>query len=151
MTLKSIGGLVIIALLSGCSNTLDKVDEMIGMITPDLRGSPPTIVIDGNTYKWKKWSCQEYGNPYSSLLRIGYIPGISEGKPFKGMLFLNDSEIGIDTTYSLQGVHHYWSWDDYQMVIESDGSGRFYDFHGASSGEKRKPAEVYDCTFVYLE
>ena len=63
----------------------------------------------------------------------------------KAELFLKDSESGIDTIHSLQGVQHYWIWEDFQIVIKSDGTGLFYDFSGAEPDETRIASEVYEC------
>ena len=46
----------------------------------------------------------------------------------------------------MKGVQHYWNWEDFQIVIDSDGTGRYYDFTGASEGEERTSKEVYECT-----
>ena len=72
-------------------------------------------------------------------MSVGYIPELSDSR---GILFLKDSESGIDTIHTLKGVRHYWNWEKYQIVIDSD---RFWDFTGAKSGEERLSKEVYEC------
>tara|TARA_A100001037_G_C14951323_1_gene545142 strand:- start:666 stop:854 length:189 start_codon:yes stop_codon:yes gene_type:complete len=37
------------------------------------------------------------------------------------------------------------------IVIDSDGTGRFYNFTGAKEGEERTSREVYECTSSDLE
>ena len=69
---------------------------------------------------------------------------------------MKDSTSPIDTFYSLRGVQHYFNWlpsdnESYQIVIDSDGTGRFYDFTGAQEGEERQSREVYECTSSDLE
>ena len=110
--------------------------------TSFLASPPPQVTIGGESYNWKKWNCYDfvYGG---YILSIGYVPEISDSR---GVLFLKgSSNSGIDTTHSLRGVQHRWEWDDYIIVIESDGIGHFYDFTGAKSGEERASKEVYKC------
>ena len=117
--------------LIGCSSTSD-------LASP----SPsPQVTVDGETYNWKRWNCYDFFDDHY-ILGIGYVPEISDSK---GILFLKDSESGIDTIHSLQGVQHHWEWDDFKIVIQSDGDGYFYDFTGAISGEKRAWKEDYKC------
>ena len=116
---------------------------LIGCSSTSFLASPsPQVTIGGESYDWKKWDCYDWrGVKY--ILRVGYVPEISDSK---GILFLKGShESGIDTTHSLRGVQHRWEWDDYIIVIESDGIGHFYDFTGAKSGEERASKEVYKC------
>ena len=110
--------------------------------TSFLASPPPQVEIGGESYNWKKWNCYDfvYGR---YILSIGYIPEISDSR---GILFLKDSESGVDTIHSLQGVQHYWNWEDFQIVIKSDGTGFFYDFSGAAPGETRIASEMYNCT-----
>ena len=74
-------------------------------------------------------------------MSVGYIPELSDSR---GILFLKDSESGIDTIHTLKGVRHYWNWEKYQIVIDSDGTGRFWDFTGAKKGELRDSKETYE-------
>jgi hypothetical protein len=137
MVFKSIVSLIGIVILSSCSSTSD-------ILSPSPSPSPE-VTIDGETYNWKSWDCYDWmGEVY--ILRIGYVPEISDSK---GILFLKGSfDSGINTTHSLRGVHHRWEWDDYIIVIESDGTGHFYDFTGAKKNEERMSKETYKC---YLE
>ena len=114
---------------------------LIGCSSTSYLASPsPEVTIGGKTYNWKRWNCYDF--VYDNyILGIGYVPEISDSK---GILFLKDSK-GIDTTHSLRGVQHHWEWDDFKIVIESDGTGLFYDFTGAKWGEERTAKEVYKC------
>ena len=104
--------------------------------------APLTVVVGSESYDWKQWDC--YNFVYGEyILSVGYIPEISDSR---GILFLKDSESGIDTIHSLQGVQHYWNWEDFQIVVKSDGTGFFYDFSGAEPGETRIASEMYNCT-----
>ena len=69
---------------------------------------------------------------------------------------MKDTASPIDTLYTLRGVQHYFNWlpsdnESYQIVIDSDGTGRFYDFSGAEAGEERLSKETYECTSSDLE
>jgi len=103
--------------------------------------APEKVDVGSESYDWKKWNCYDRFNGYY-LLSVGYIPELSDSR---GILFLKDSESGIDTIHTLKGVRHYWNWEKYQIVIDSDGTGRFWDFTGAKSGEERLSKEVYEC------
>ena len=103
--------------------------------------APEKVDVGSESYDWKKWNCYDRFDGYY-LLSVGYIPELSDSR---GILFLKDSESGIDTIHSLQGVQHHWEWDDFKIVIQSDGDGYFYDFTGAKSGEVRTPIESYKC------
>ena len=130
--------LLIILLLSlgliGCSST-----------------APEQVKFDSESYDWKKWDCYDYGYGGKYLLTIGYIPELTEDGFSVGKLFLKDATSPIDTIYSLNGVQHYFVWEDFQIVIDSDGTGRFWDFTGAEEGEKRDSKETYKCTSSGLE
>ena len=123
--IKSIFSLTAIVILTSCSST-----------------ARLSVEVGSESYDWKKWDCYNY--VYGEyLLSVGYIPEISDSR---GILFLKDSESGIDTIHSLQGVQHYWNWEDFQIVIKSDGTGFFYDFSGAEPGETKIASEMYNCT-----
>ena len=113
--------------------------------------APEQVKFDSESYDWKKWDCYDYGYGGKYLLTIGYIPELKIEGYAVGKLFLKDATTPIDTIYKLKGVQHYWNWEDFQIVIDSDGTGRFYDFTGASEGEERTSREVYECTSSDLE
>ena len=120
---------------------------------------PEQVKFETESYDWKKWDCYDYGYGGEYLLTIGYIPELTEDGFSVGKLFLKGSESPIDTIYSLNGVQHYWNWfgssslveQSYQIVIDSDGTGRFWDFTGAEEGESRDSKETYKCTSSDLE
>ena len=126
--IKSIVSLIAIVILTSCSST-----------------APEQVKFDSESYDWKKWDCYDYGYGGKYLLTIGYIPELTEDGFSVGKLFLKDATSPIDTIYSLNGVQHYFVWEDFQIVIDSDGTGRFWDFTGAKSGEERTFEEVYEC------
>jgi hypothetical protein len=109
--------------------------------------APLQVEVGSKSYDWKKWDCFDiFDDNY--LLSVGYIPDISDSR---GVLFLKDAESPIDTTHTLEGVQHRWDWDDYSIIIHASGTGMFYDFSGAKSGETRTASEVYECTSKPLE
>ena len=129
--IKSIITLSILAILASCS---ESVPEKV------------TSNVTSKSYDWKKWDCYEFFDG-GYLLSVGYITELPKIDGFSpGKLFLKGSESAIDTVYRLQGVQHYWNWEDFQIVIDSDGTGRYYDFTGASEGEERTSKELYECT-----
>ena len=109
--------------------------------------APLQVEVGSESYEWKKWDCFDiFGEKY--LLSVGYIPEISDSR---GVLFLKDAKEPIDTVHALIGVQHHWEWDEFKIVIQSDGRGAFYDFTGADVGEERMPRESYKCTSKPLE
>ena len=107
---------------------------------------PEQVKFETESYDWKKWDCFAYGYAGDFILTIGYIPELKRDGYAVGKLFLKDADSSIDTIYQMKGVQHYWNWEDFQIVIDSDGTGRYYDFTGASEGEERTSREVYECT-----
>ena len=137
--IKIILSLTAIVILTSCSST-----------------APLIVEVGSESYDWKKWDCYEYGYGGKYLLSIGYIPELKNDNFYEGKLFLKDTTSPIDTLYSLKGVQHYFNWfassdQTYQIVIDSDGTGRFYDFTGAEDGEERTSKETYECTSSDLE
>ena len=112
--------------------------------------------------KFIQWKCYKYNltNKYEThLLSVGYFPEIKKIIPeindpnFKiGRLVLEDTSTTIPAFYSLRGVQHSWGWGldneevmRYTIVIDTDGTGRFWDFVGAKKNQKVQSKEVYDC------
>ena len=126
--IKSILSLTAIVILTSCSST-----------------APLIVEVGSESYDWKKWDCYEFFDG-GYLLSVGYIPELPKIDGFApGKLFLKGSESAIDTVYRLQGVQHYWNWEDFQIVIDSDGTGRFYDFTGVAAGVETLNKETYEC------
>jgi hypothetical protein len=46
----------------------------------------------------------------------------------------------------MRGVQHEWNWEDYKIKIDSDGTGRYWDFSDDDEGEMVNSSEVYECT-----
>ena len=139
--IKSVMSLTLVAILTSCS---ESVPEKV------------TSNVTSESYDWKKWDCYEFGYGGKYLLTIGYIPELKNDNFYEGKLFMKDATSPIDTLYSLRGVQHYFNWlptdnESYQIVIDSDGTGRFYDFSGADDGEERLSKETYECTSSDLE
>ena len=108
--------------------------------------SPQQVQIGGESYQWKKWDCFAFGYAGEFLFTIGYIPELELDGYQAGKLFLKDADSPIDTVYQLKGVQHNWEWDKYRIVIDSDGTGRYWDFSNADDGESVMSKEVYECT-----
>ena len=120
--IKNIVSLIAIVILSSCSSTV-----------------PSSVEVGSESYDWKKWDCYDFIDS-GYILSVGYIPEIGDSK---GILFVKDVDSHIDTFHSLRGVQHSWEWDSYTIVIESNGTGRFYN--------NETPEERYECTSAPLE
>ncbi|MBT5750107.1 MAG: hypothetical protein HOI39_03165 [Flavobacteriales bacterium] len=112
--------------------------------------SPQQVKFDNESYQWKKWDCFATGYAGDFILTIGYIPELKKDGMAVGKLFLKDSDSPIDTVYQMKGVQHNWEWeangDTFKIVIESDGTGRYWDFSDTEDGEMVMSKESYSCT-----
>ena len=118
--------------------------------------SPQQVKFDNESYQWKKWDCFAWGYAGDFILTIGYIPELKKDGMAVGKLFLKDSDSPIDTVYQMKGVQHNWDWasadgDTYRIIIDSDGTGRYWDFSNADEGEMVDSSELYECTSSDLE
>jgi hypothetical protein len=132
--IKYILSLTAIVILTSCSST-----------------APQQVKFDSESYDWKKWDCYEYGYGGKYLLTIGYIPELFENGFYEGKLFLKDATAPIHIIYELKGVQHNWQWDEFRIVIDSDGTGRYWDFTNTDVGEEVMSKEHYECTSSDLE
>ena len=110
-----------------------------------------TSSYTSESYDWKKWDCYEFGYSGKYLFTIGYIPEINAKEYYEGKLFLKDTTSPIETAYRLSGVQHEWEWEKYQIRIDSNGTGRYWDFSLAGEGEMVDSSELYECTSSGLE
>jgi len=131
---KTIITLSLVAVLASCSESV-----------------PEKVDVASQSFDWKKWDCYEYGYGGKYLLTIGYIPELKKDGYAVGKLFLKDADAPIDTIYERTGVQHEWTWEEYQIRVDSDGTGRYWDFSDADSGEMVTSSEVYECTTSDLE
>ena len=129
--IKTIITLSLVAILSSCS---ESVPEKV------------TSSYTSESYDWKKWDCYEFSSSGKYLFTIGYIPEINAEGYYEGKLFLKDTTSPIETAYRLSGVQHEWEWEKYQIRIDSNGTGRYWDFSNADEGEMVTSSEVYECT-----
>ena len=69
------------------------------------------------------------------------------------MLELQDTLQVVPIYYTLIGVKHTFIWGNFkkdvdttfQIKIDADGTGRFWDFTGAEKNEKVNSSQTYDC------
>jgi hypothetical protein len=134
--IKTIITLSLVAILSSCS---ESVPEKV------------TSSYTSESYDWKKWDCYEFSSSGKYLFTIGYIPEINAEGYYEGKLFLKDTTSPIETAYRLSGVQHEWEWEKYQIRIDSNGTGRYWDFSNADEGEMVDSSELYECTSSDLE
>ena len=134
--IKTIITLSLVAILTSCSVS---VPEKV------------TSSYTSESYDWKKWDCYEFTSSGKYLFTIGYIPEINAEGYYEGKLFLKDTTSPIETAYRLSGVQHEWEWEKYQIRIDSNGTGRYWDFSNAGEGEMVDSSELYECTSSDLE
>ncbi|MDC1357625.1 hypothetical protein N8310_08565 [Pseudomonadota bacterium] len=69
------------------------------------------------------------------------------------MLHLLDTDTVVPIFYNLMGVKHTFTWENlkkdvdtfFQINIDSDGTGRFWDFTGVEKNEKVNSSQTYHC------
>jgi hypothetical protein len=107
-----------------------------------------------------QWKCYKYNliDKYEQhLLDIGYFIDIDELFPDMdvnlGMLVLQDTDTVVPVYYTLMGVKHSFMWGNrgkgsdtfFQIKIDTDGTGRFWDFTGVEKNETVPSSQHYDC------
>jgi len=112
---------------------------LFGLIGCSSSPSRPQILINGVAKDWIAWQCNDFVTSWEKILTAGYMPNDVSN----GTIFLGDTV--INATHTLEGIHHNWYWNNnrYQIVIESDGTGYYYDFTGTKYGQTVKPSEMY--------
>lgn len=97
------------------------------------------------------WKCKDFIDGGRTLVEVGifnaqYMEGI-------GFILFDGGNKGEETRYKRSGLNHRWDWDlaksdnsyNYSFVIKPDGTGLFYDFSSAKSGETIKANDVFVC------
>jgi hypothetical protein len=93
------------------------------------------------------WQCTD--NEYTSkvLVELGYFNG--EEYSDIGFILYDGTNTGDETNYRRNGLDHRWDWGDedsnFSFVIQTDGTGLYYDFTGVPTGEKISAKDVYHC------
>ena len=120
--------------------------SLVAVLTSCSESVPEKVDVASQSFDWKKWDCYEYSYGGKYLFTIGYIPELKQDGYAVGKLFLKDADTPIDTIYERTGVQHEWTWEEYQIRINSDGTGRYWDFSDDDEGEMVNSSEVYSCT-----
>lgn len=123
------------------------------MIAPSATESGPrTVLLNGEAYSeedvggFTSWYCKDYVERGRVLVEVGFFG--DPGPEGYGFVLYDGGYSGERAYYSRTGLEHRWGWGtnlDYVFVIEPDGTGLYYDFSGASVGERRSATEVYYC------
>jgi hypothetical protein len=114
---------------------------------------PRSIILDGKTYsetdegKFVSWRCKNFINDSGTLVEVGtFTNSLYSGL---GFILYDGGYSGESTHYGRKGLNHRWDWgphgNDYAFVIKPDGTGLYYDFSLAPSGEEVKANAVYKC------
>lgn len=93
------------------------------------------------------WYCKDFVYEGPVLVEVGFF-----GNPkLKGVGFIlyDGGYSGEFTHYQRVGLEHRWDWgpkdNDFAFVIQSDGTGLYYDFTNVQRGQSTKASEVYKC------
>ncbi len=93
------------------------------------------------------WTCQDFVNRGDIVVEVGYFvdQSLEEG----GFILFDGGHSGEFAVHERTGLEHRWDWVDdeavYAFVINTDGSGLYYDFSNVPDGEETKPKAVYIC------
>jgi hypothetical protein len=114
---------------------------------------PRTIILNGKSYSEEdtggfiSWYCNDFINGGRVLVEVGFFgdPNL-EGI---GFILYDGGYTGELTNYGRTGLEHRWDWgphgSDYAFVIQTDGTGLYYDFSAVPKGQTTKASEVYKC------
>ncbi len=106
-----------------------------------------TKVTSGELGGIESWQCTD--NEYTSkvLMELGFFkdPSYSD----IGFILYDGTNTGDETDYRRNGLDHRWNWgvneSNFSFVIQTDGTGLYYDFTGVPTGEKISAKDVYHC------
>ncbi len=114
-----------------------------------------SIILDGNDTiserdfgKFISWQCRDYYDGGKTLVEVG----IFEDPLYEeyGFVLYDGGNKGKTTGYIRAGLNHRWNWSsdfgNYSIVIEPDGTGRYYDFTNVPEGESTTSKAIYKCT-----
>lgn len=115
---------------------------------------PRTIILDGDSIsekdfgEFKSWYCKDFIHDGDVLVEVGYF----SDPAFEGFGFIlyDGGYTGVSTAYRRMGLEHRWNWgtsneNTYSFVIETDGTGAYFDFTNVPDGESTKPSAIYKC------
>ena len=117
-----------------------------------------SIILNGKAYnetdigKFVSWRCKDYVSDSNALFEftlfeLGKFTNseLSES----GFVLHDGGNSGELTNYARRGINHSWYWgpngNEFNFIIKPDGTGLFYDFTSARSGERIKPSGMYKC------
>ena len=145
--------------LSSCVTTED-IKSVTKNISNNNKKEQIKEEVKDDGIEFVEWKCYKWNlsDKYEQhLLDIGYFVDIDELVPDMdvnlGMLHLLDTDTVVPIYYTLMGVKHSFMWGNrgkgfdtsFQIKIDSDGTGRFWDFTGAEKNEKVNSSQTYDC------
>lgn len=98
---------------------------------------------EGGVGEFTSWECEDYLDGGPTVVEVGFFD--YEGYPI-GFVLFDGGDRGSQAWYERAGLEHEWLWDEYIFVIETDGTGLYYDFRGVPEGGSTKPSAVYECS-----
>ena len=145
--------------LSSCVTTED-IKSVTKRVSNNVSVKETKEEVKDDGIEFIQWECYQYNLMYKyekHLLNIGYFPYVDESFPVSdfnlGMLHLLDTDTVVPIFYNLMGVKHTFTWGNlkkdvdtiFQINIDSDGTGRFWDFTGVEKNEKVNSSQTYHC------
>ncbi|MDC0457042.1 hypothetical protein OAM56_03900 [Alphaproteobacteria bacterium] len=139
--------------LSSCVTTED-IKSVSTKVSNNVSVKETKEEVKNDGIEFIEWECFKFDK---HILNIGYFPLFDEFIPNVdsnlGMLHLLDTDTVVPIFYNLMGVKHTFTWGNlkkdvdtiFQINIDSDGTGRFWDFTGVEKNEKVNSSQTYHC------
>lgn len=138
MARSIIFGIVLLVAVGGCWPLIPPLPD-----SPSGRGTETQSHPSSRDTNTERWECFDYlGRSKLGTLTVDQY-GTSGTVDFNG--------INASTQFTIQGIERRWDWGwgnggyDYAIVINAEGTGRFYNFRGSNGGTV-KPSHVFKCT-----
>lgn len=131
-------------LFQSCSSTQPAVTTQLSHRTIILNEKK---ITEDNLGGFTSWICGDFSKDGPVRVEVGFF-----GKPaFKdaGFILFDGGLTGELTHYRRAGLEHRWDWgpnkSDYSFVLQTDGTGLYYDFTTVDKGKTTKPRSLYKC------
>jgi len=139
--------------LSSCVTTED-IKSVSKKVSNNVLTKETKEEVKNDGIEFIEWKCYKYDK---HILNIGYFLDIDELVPNMdvnlGILHLLDTDRVVPIYYTLMGVKHTFTWGNlekgfdttFQIKIDSDGTGRFWDFTSVEKNGTVQSSQTYYC------
>jgi len=117
---------------------------------PEPPPPPRKLLLEGEAVRedevggFTSWECEDAYDGGPVVVEVGFFD--EEDRLGLGFVLFDGSDRGSYAYYERAGLDHEWQWDEYILVIKTDGTGLYYDFRGVPEGGSTEPSAVYECS-----